>query len=91
MMKTQETNPRKQLHPKGMGQRIGEMAKSIRQAGSSLKTGRSSPAHIDPGELYNLIAIAAYYRAEKRGFAPGSELQDWFEAEAEVQQLRSQQ
>ena len=90
-MKTQETNPRKQLHPKGVGQRIGEMAKSIRQAGSSLKTGRLSPAHIDPSELYNWIAVAAYYRAEKRGFAPGGEMQDWIEAEAEIEQLRSQQ
>ena len=90
-MKTQETNPRKQLHPKGVGQRIGEMAKSIRQAGGSRKTGRSVPVHIDPGELYNLIAVAAYYRAEKRGFAPGGELQDWIEAEAEIEQLRSQQ
>ena len=75
MLKTQETNPRKQLHPKGVGQRIGEMAKSIRQAGGSFKTGRSVPAHIDPGELYNFIAIAAYHRAEKRGFSPGAELQ----------------
>lgn len=90
-MKTQETNSRKQLHPKGVGQRIGEMAKFIRQAGGSFKTGGSGPAHIDTSELYNLIAAAAYYRAEKRGFVPGGELQDWLEAEAEIEQLRSQQ
>ena len=90
MIKTEHTTSRKQLHTKGVGQKISEMAKSIRQAGSSLKTGRSSPAQIDPGELYNLIAVAAYYRAEKRGFAPGAELQDWFEAEAEIQQRLSQ-
>jgi len=30
------------------------------------------------------IAIAAYYRAERRGFAPGGELEDWLEAEREV-------
>jgi hypothetical protein len=29
------------------------------------------------------VATAAYYRAEARGFAPGSELQDWLEAEVE--------
>jgi hypothetical protein len=28
-----------------------------------------------------LVAEAAYYLAEKRGFAPGKELEDWFEAE----------
>jgi len=30
------------------------------------------------------IAEAAYYKAEKRGFAPGFEEQDWAEAEHEV-------
>jgi len=89
-MKSQQTDSRKQLHSKGVGQRIGEMAKSIRQAGASFKTGRSGPAHIDPSELYNLIAAAAYYRSEKRGFAPGRELQDWLEAEAEIEQRLSQ-
>lgn len=38
-------------------------------------------------ERERLIAQAAYYRAEKRGFAPGCELQDWVEAEAEVLRL----
>jgi hypothetical protein len=31
-----------------------------------------------------LIAEAAYFRAEKRGFAPGHETEDWLAAEAEV-------
>jgi hypothetical protein len=30
------------------------------------------------------IREAAYFKAEKRGFAPGKELDDWLEAEAEV-------
>jgi hypothetical protein len=30
------------------------------------------------------IAEAAYYRAEKRGFAPGYALEDWLTAEALV-------
>ncbi len=29
------------------------------------------------------IAELAYYKAEKRGFAPGYELEDWLEAEQE--------
>ena len=33
--------------------------------------------------LEEMIAVAAYYRAEKRGFAQGNELDDWFQAEAE--------
>lgn len=31
-----------------------------------------------------MIADAAYFRAEKRGFAPGHELEDWLAAEMEV-------
>ncbi len=34
-----------------------------------------------------MIAEAAYYRAEARGFAPGHEEEDWLEAEAEVDLL----
>ena len=30
------------------------------------------------------IARAAYFRAERRGFAPGRELEDWLAAEAEL-------
>jgi hypothetical protein len=46
----------------------------------------SGPA-FSPQERDRLIARAAYFRAEKRGFAPGYELQDWTEAEAEVLRL----
>lgn len=30
------------------------------------------------------IALAAYYRAEARGFTPGGEVGDWLEAEREI-------
>ena len=35
-------------------------------------------------ERERIIAMAAYYRAERRGFAPGYEMEDWCEAEAEI-------
>lgn len=38
-------------------------------------------------ELQRLVAEAAYFRAQRRGFEPGYELQDWVEAEAEVKRL----
>lgn len=37
-----------------------------------------------PQERWAVIAVAAYFRAEKRGFAPGGELQDWLDAEREI-------
>jgi hypothetical protein len=36
--------------------------------------------------MYEMVAQAAYYRAEKRGFQPGFEADDWAQAEAEVKQ-----
>ena len=46
---------------------------------------RSSSAGVTPEERRQLIAKAAYYRAERRGFTPGSELEDWLQAEVEVE------
>ncbi len=52
----------------------------VRQAVSP-ETGGVS---ISGDERRHLIAEAAYFRAEARGFAPGQELDDWLQAEAEV-------
>ena len=45
------------------------------------------PAMPSAAELYEMIAEAAYYRAQKRGFTPGAEAEDWLHAETEVMQL----
>ena len=42
------------------------------------------PSLPSAAELYEMIAEAAYFRAQKRGFLPGLEAQDWLDAEAEV-------
>ena len=39
---------------------------------------------VGPEQRAALIAEAAFFRAEKRGFAPGHEVEDWFAAESEV-------
>jgi hypothetical protein len=36
-------------------------------------------------EKRQLIAEAAYFRAQRRNFIPGYELEDWFSAEAEIE------
>ena len=38
-------------------------------------------------ERWKMIAVAAYHRAEKRGFAGGHELEDWTAAEKEIDKL----
>jgi hypothetical protein len=41
-------------------------------------------AFVDPEQRAALISVAAYFRAEKRGFAAGHEAEDWLAAEGEV-------
>ena len=38
-------------------------------------------------ERHGMIAEAAYYQAEKRGFQSGHEILDWLEAEKEIDKL----
>jgi hypothetical protein len=49
------------------------------------QAGGNSPVHEAPAaQREALIATAAYFRAQKRGFEPGHELDDWLAAEAEI-------
>ena len=45
---------------------------------------KSTKPVVGPQEWQSLVATAAYYRAQARGFAGGSAEQDWIDAEAEV-------
>jgi hypothetical protein len=49
---------------------------------------REIPSFSDSREAR--IAEAAYWRAERRGFAPGHELDDWLHAEREVDAQKDQ-
>ena len=45
------------------------------------------PMTVAPDERHEMIAVAAYYRAERRGFAPGDAVKDWWEAAAVIDQM----
>jgi hypothetical protein len=47
----------------------------------------TKPTAISPAERMKMIAEAAYYLAEKRGFSGGNELADWATAEKQVDAL----
>ena len=44
-------------------------------------------ATVSTGDRRAMIAEAAYLRAERRGFVPGHETEDWLAAEVEVEAL----
>jgi len=83
------TQPRSQ-NGKATPEMIGRNA--LVAAGATRGNGEKNPnpaSGISTQERELLVARLAYSRAEKRGFVPGNELQDWFEAEAEVELLLS--
>ena len=45
---------------------------------------------VTPEQRYQMIAEAAYQRAQKRSFVGGNPENDWYEAEVEIGQLFSQ-
>lgn len=49
---------------------------------------RKKPASaVSPEQRSHYVEVAAYYIAERRGFAPGDVMQDWLAAEAEINRL----
>jgi hypothetical protein len=51
---------------------------------------RASTADISPEIRQQMIAEAAYLRAERRGFSAGDPLDDWLAAEREVDMLMAE-
>ncbi|MGD8926405.1 MAG: DUF2934 domain-containing protein [Thioalkalispiraceae bacterium] len=47
----------------------------------------STSLNVTPEERWKMIAVAAYHKAEKRGFVSGHELDDWTEAENEINKI----
>lgn len=42
---------------------------------------------VTPEQRYRMICDAAYFRAERRGFVGGNAVQDWLDAESEIDEL----
>lgn len=45
------------------------------------------PEGVSAEQRRNYVEVAAYHIAERRGFAPGNTLDDWVQAEAEIDRL----
>jgi hypothetical protein len=64
--------------------RAPRKAAATRDAPAKAAKASAPGGFVGPGARTALIAKAAYFRAEKRGFAPGHEAEDWLAAETEV-------
>lgn len=79
---TKTATPAKQL--------VREQALSSSPGAAAAASGNGSAA-FSPAERIEMIAIAAYQRAGRRGVSGGSPEQDWLEAEAEIDQALGRQ
>jgi hypothetical protein len=55
-----------------------------KSAAAAAKAVTTFTSFVGPEKRAELIAEAAYFRAEKRGFMPGHDVDDWLAAESEV-------
>lgn len=74
----------------GRGNKSAEVS-AIPGVGFGLNHGKEgdagAPADQAVSQPQEMLAIAAYFLAERRGFAPGGELDDWLAAEAQIRAL----
>lgn len=72
---------------KTAGKTTGKAPVAKRVAAKPNAARAKPPGALAPEERQRFIAEAAYFRAERRGFAEGGDLDDWIEAEAEIDTL----
>jgi hypothetical protein len=92
------SKPRAAHDARGLGshasQRSSAKQTSLQSAhvgkGSGLRpaqqTSKDPRLDFSADEWHEMVATAAYYRAEARGFGDGSPEDDWFEAEAQLRE-----
>ena len=75
-------------HPRGRQKRPAAAAtgETVAPHAPSCTAGGS---YIEPARRDAMIAEAAYFLAERRGFYPGGELEDWLAAEREIDRALS--
>lgn len=87
---TKKTAKKKTTAKKASSKKKPSAKKTSKKTGAhTSKVHRASETqlNISSEERWRMIAITAYHKAEARGFSPGNEAQDWFEAETEVDAL----
>lgn len=77
---------------------VAKKTTAVKSAAAKPVAKKAAPAKAAPAkkgngitaeQRYRMIAEAAYYIAEKRGFAPGDPSRDWADAEAQIRAMFS--
>ncbi len=86
-MTTKTMTSTRRTDARGKRARGGGAAKRAAPAGK--RSPHPAGRHTDrnPSRQRQMVAEAAYFKAEKRGFDPGHEMADWLEAERDLRSL----
>jgi Protein of unknown function (DUF2934) len=92
VIRATESAPAEPTGTTGTGSSASAEARSTRRRTASPKAQPApvaAPVSVSAEARRDMIAKAAYLRAERRGFVPGFEEEDWLTAEKEVDALLS--
>lgn len=78
------TTSRKRSRSPGKMKDTISLPQETKEREVNLTTGEAPDVPVPQFDRDAMIAQAAYFRAEKRGFRPGEQLDDWLAAEAEI-------
>lgn len=81
------TTPGKPAAKSTGGKSAATKPRPARPATARPRSRAKKAGFVSPEERERLIAEAAYFKAERRGFAEGDTLGDWIAAEAEIDAL----
>ena len=84
-MTTAQIHRRRRTMPNAP-QATKKRTRSRRVVGTKQQKSAEPRIEFSAGEWQDMVATAAYYRAEARGFEGGSPEDDWYEAEAELRE-----
>ena len=82
MSRTQKNTRSKSDSTEPSGVIAGKAVESLKKSPTQHKQNVTNGA-----DRHEMIAMSAYYRSQKRDFNNGDEIQDWLDAEAEVDGL----
>ncbi len=75
---------KKAVVPKKVAPKKAAPKKKVSKKAVSKQSPSTAKMSATPEEHWKMVAVAAYYKAQARGFAPGYDQADWLEAEREI-------
>lgn len=84
--KTVTAKPAKAAVPKATA-KTAPVKSTVSKTAATRSSKAKSIGKVTPEQRYRMICDAAYFKAEKRNFAPENEIQDWLDAEAEINRM----